>query len=212
MATMEAAFNPSVASPASPDAKLADVEYELIRLEAEIIKVQNRLPHVLYNFFVKRFEYREGDPRRKACFYAVIYKLFSKSAATAAVGSAGITALVALYFAYQANGIAEAERATITSDSLFAHVIQWQQVVCQNPELYPHFYGTAGEPLPKLDDKNRWRMNMLCEMFADTSTKPLPAGLILTRKRHGWTTPGSSIPGVRPSPRSSVSIRAITAI
>lgn len=81
-----------------PDAESVD---KLVSLEASLLEQEHRVPAVLYNFFVLRNQFPDGDPRRKACIRALLWRFFSLQAVAAA--GVGTFAVLGVILAYQAN-------------------------------------------------------------------------------------------------------------
>jgi uncharacterized protein YjbI with pentapeptide repeats len=82
-------------------------------LESSLMQQEHRLLPILHNFFVRRIEFEQDDPRRAAAAHALLWRISVALAPAAAVGSAGITAILGVCLAWRANSLISEQNVTM---------------------------------------------------------------------------------------------------
>lgn len=85
-------------------------------LDAALIRQEHRVLHILANAWWA-WSFPVEDPRRKAAIEALLWHLVPASGPVVAGAGVGITALVGLYFAYQANSLVAEQNKSIAKQS-----------------------------------------------------------------------------------------------
>jgi len=101
-------------------------------LEVAVWNQEHRLIFILRNFFIERRKLSPEDPRRAAAVHALLWRIVSP--ATVAAGSIGITALVGVALAWQANGLLREQNQTLLNQTSLLQV-QTDLVGTQNTLL-----------------------------------------------------------------------------
>jgi len=85
------------------------------KIEAALWLQEHRIIQIAYNFFVKRPELEKDDPRKQAAARAFIFWFFSPG--TIVTTGIGITAIIGLFVAYQANNLVQEQNNTLIAQT-----------------------------------------------------------------------------------------------
>ena len=94
------------------------------------MRQEHRLHKILLNFFVYRNTWPEGDVRRSAATEAIFHRIAIALMPGPAATGVGITALVGLYFAYQANSLLNGQNELLATQTRHLQV-QTEQIEMQ---------------------------------------------------------------------------------
>ncbi|SKC47017.1 pentapeptide repeat-containing protein [Ohtaekwangia koreensis] len=89
--------------PNEQEKRITELDNKLKQIEADMMAQDHRLVPILYNFFFKRSKYNDDDPRRKATYSALLWRLFSPQ--TVASAGVSVIAILGLLLALQANNL-----------------------------------------------------------------------------------------------------------
>ncbi len=85
------------------------------KIEAALWSQEHRIIQIAYNFFVKSPSLKRNDPRKQAAARAFIFWFFSPG--TIVTTGIGITAVIGLIVAYQANGLVQEQNNTLIAQT-----------------------------------------------------------------------------------------------
>lgn len=122
---------PQATDPAAPSGQ-AELARKVSDLEVAVWSQEHRLVFILRNFFIARRRLPRDDPRRAAAAHALLWRIVSP--ATVAAGSIGLTALVGVALAWQANGLLRDQNQTLLQQTSLLQV-QTDRVGIQNSLL-----------------------------------------------------------------------------